>query len=168
MSTLYKTVLEMKKLLGSLDRCLDLGTAHAAAKKFDADVLLGCRLAPDMFPLIRQVQIACDQAKFAAARTAGKDPPSNPDTEKTMADAKARIATTIAYLDTFTAADFDGAADRTLALPRWEGRSMSALDYFLENALPNFFFHVTTAYAILRHNGVDLAKKDFLGPLPFR
>jgi hypothetical protein len=165
---IHAFVLEMKKLLSNLDGCLEKGVAYATAKHFEPEVLLQSRLAPDMFPLIRQIQSACDSAKFGASRTAGKQPPSHPDDEKTMADARKRIATTVAYLDTFAAADFEGAATRTVSLPRWEGKSMTATDYFVEHALPNFFFHLTSAYAILRHNGVDVGKRDFLGALTMR
>jgi hypothetical protein len=165
---IHAFVLEMKKLLRNLDGCLEKGVAFAAAKHFEPEVLLQSRLAPDMFPLIRQIQAACDTAKFAASRAAGKDPPSHPDDEKTMADARKRIATVVAYLDTFTAADFHGVESRTVSLPRWEGKSMTATDYFMEHAVPNFFFHLTTAYAILRHNGVDVGKRDFLGALTMR
>ena len=142
--------------------------AHAAAKKFDAETLLQARLAPDMFPLVRQIQAVCDQAKFAAARAAAKDPPSHPDTEQTIEQLRARIATVVAYLETFTAADYEGVEGRTIKLPRWEGKSMTALDYFVEHATPNFFFHLTTVYAILRHNGVDVGKRDYLGALSQR
>jgi hypothetical protein len=166
--SLHVIVLEMKKLLGSLDGCLEKAVAYAAAKKFDPNVLLQSRLAPDMFPLLRQIQSTCDQAKYAAARTAGKDPPSHPDTEQTFAEVRKRIATVIAYLDGFTPADFTGAETRTISLPRWEGKSLTALDYFVEHAMPNFFFHLTTSYAILRHNGVDVGKRDYLGKLSFR
>jgi hypothetical protein len=165
---IHTFVLEMKKLLRNLDGCLEKGVAFAAAKHFEPEVLLQSRLAPDMFPLIRQIQAACDTAKFAVARTAGKDPPSHPDDEKTMADARKRISTVVAYLDTFTAADFHGVESRTVSLPRWEGKSMTATDYFMEHAVPNFFFHLTTAYAILRHNGVDVGKRDYLGALTMR
>ncbi|HTJ42169.1 MAG TPA: DUF1993 domain-containing protein [Kofleriaceae bacterium] len=158
-------VAEMKKLLGSLDACLDKAVAHAQAKKFDADTLLQARLAPDMLPLVRQIQFACDQAKYAAARGAGKDVPSHPDEEKTIAECKARIAKVVTYLETFTGADFADIETRTVSLPRWEGKSMRAIDYVIEHAMPNFFFHVTTAYALLRHNGVDIGKRDFLGKL---
>src|SRR5262249_47327488 len=151
--------------LGNLDRCLDKTVQHATAKKFDVDTLLHVRLAPDMLPFSFQIQAACDQAKFAAARASGKDVPSHPDTEKTVAELKARIAKVISFLDTFTAADFDGTDARKIALPRWEGKSMTATDYVVEHAMPNFFFHVTTAYDIMRHNGVDLGKRDFLGQL---
>jgi hypothetical protein len=159
---------EMKKMLSNLDGWLTKASAHAEAKKFDPAVLIQSRLAPDMFPLVRQIQSSCDTAKFAAARISGKEPPSNPDTETTFADLEARIAATIAYLDTITAADVAGAGDRTLSLPRWEGKSMNAVDYFVEHAIPNFFFHVTMTYAILRHAGVDLGKRDYLGAMSFR
>jgi hypothetical protein len=166
--SIYPTILEMKKLLRSLDACLEKGVAYATAKKFDPSVLLQSRLAPDMFPLLRQIQATCDQAKYAAARTAGKEPPSHPDTEQTMDEARKRIATVVSYLDGFKKADFDGVEARTISLPRWEGKSMTATDYFIEHAMPNFFFHLTTAYAILRNNGVDVGKRDFLGPLTYR
>jgi hypothetical protein len=165
---LHLIVLEMKKLLGSLDLCLDKAAGHAAAKKFDPGVLLQSRLAPDMFPLVQQVQIVCDQAKYAASRAAGKDTPSHPDTEQTLDELRARIAAVIAYLGGFSAADFAGAGERLISLPRWEGKSMTATDYVIEHAMPNFFFHYTTVYAILRHNGVDLGKRDYLGALSFR
>jgi hypothetical protein len=165
---IYATVLETKKLLRNLDGWLEKAVAFAEAKKFDPNVLLQSRLAPDMFPLLRQIQAACDQAKYGAARTAGKEPPSHPDNEQTMAEARTRIATVVSYLDTFASKDFDGADARTIRLPRWEGKSMKATDYFVEHALPNFFFHVTTAYAILRHNGVDVGKRDYLGALSLR
>lgn len=166
--SLHLIVLEMKKLLGNLDTFLEKAAAHAAARKYDPGVLLQSRLAPDMFPLIRQVQITCDQAKYAASRGAGKDTPSHPDTEQTVDEIRARIAAVIRYLGGFSASDFDGADARTLSLPRWEGKSMTATDYVIEHAMPNFFFHYTTVYAILRHNGVDLGKRDYLGALSFR
>jgi hypothetical protein len=164
----HKLIREMQKLLKSLDGCLDKAVAHATAKKFEPSVLLQSRLAPDMFPLVRQVQAACDQAKYAAARGAGKDAPSHEDKEATIEELKARIGKVVAYLDTFSEADFAGITERTISLPRWEGKSMVALDYVLEHAMPNFFFHFTTAYAILRHNGVDVGKRDYLGALPFK
>jgi hypothetical protein len=161
-------VLEMKKLLQALDSCLAKAVANAATRKFDPDVLLQSRLAPDMFPLMRQIQAACDQAKFAAARTAGKEPPSHPDEEQTIDDARKRIASVVAYLEGFRKADFEGSDARSISLPRWEGKSLSGSDYFVEHALPNFFFHLSMSYAILRHSGVDVGKRDYLGPLPFR
>lgn len=166
--SIYVFVREMQKLLRSLDGCLEKAIAHAAAKKYDPTVLMQSRLAPDMFPLVRQIQATCDQAKYGASRTAGKEPPSHADTEQTIDDARKRIATVVSYLDTFVQSDFDGADKRSISLPRWEGKSMTGLDYFVEHALPNFFFHLTTAYLILRHNGVDVGKRDYLGALSMR
>jgi hypothetical protein len=164
----HAILLEMRKLLHNMDGWFEKAKAHAAAKKFDANVLLQSRLAPDMFPLVRQVQSACDSAKFAAARTAGKEPPAHADTEQTIDDVRARIGTVVAYLETFKASDFDGADKRSISNPRWEGKTMTAPDYFLEHAVPNFFFHFSMAYAILRHNGVDVGKRDYLGQLSLR
>ena len=164
----HAIVLEMRKLLRNMDGWFEKAKAHADAKKFDANVLLQTRLAPDMLPLVFQVQAACDSAKFAAARTAGKEPPSHPDKEKTIEDVRARIATVAAYLDTFKPSDFDGAEKRSISNPRWEGKTMAAPDYFVEHAAPNFFFHFTMAYAILRHSGVEVGKRDYLGQLSLR
>lgn len=164
----YPTILEMRKLLQNLDGWLEKAVSTAAAKKFDANVLLQCRLAPDMFPLVRQIQVACDHAKFAAARAAGREAPKHPDTEQTIDEARKRIATVVSYLDTFTRSDFDAAGTRSVTLPPWEGKSMQAIDYLVEYALPNFFFHLTTAYALLRHNGVDVGKRDYIGSLSLR
>jgi hypothetical protein len=161
-------MLEMRKLLGQMTTWIDKAEAHAASKGYDANTLLQARLAPDMFSLVRQFQNACDTAKFAAAFTTGKEPPSHPDTEQTLAEVRARIASVIDYLGTFSPADFEGTDAREVKRPRWEGRWMRATDYFLEQALPNFFFHLTTAYAILRHNGVDLGKRDYIGRLSLR
>lgn len=166
--SIHVFVLEMHKLLKSLDHCLDKAVAHATAKKYDVNHLLHDRLSPDMLPLSFQIQATCDQAKYAASRTAGKEPPAHPDTEKTVEELKKRIANVVSYLETFKKSDFDGVADRTISLPRWEGKSMTAIDYFVEHAQPNFFFHLTTAYAILRHNGVEIGKRDFLGALSQR
>ena len=144
------------------------GSAHAQAKSFDPNVFVGLRLAPDQFAFARQVQTACDTAKLAAARLAGKDAPAHADTEQTLDELRARVKTVVAYLDGFTAKDFEGAATRVISQPRWEGKTMNGADYFLEHATPNFFFHVTHAYAILRHNGVNVGKRDYLGPLSLR
>ncbi len=166
--SLYPVVREMAKLLGNMNGWLDKAEANAGAKGYDPNTLLQARLAPDMFPLVRQFQNACDTAKFAAAFTTGKEPPSHPDTEQTFPEVRARIASVIDYLGTFTAADFEGIETREVKRPRWEGKSMRASDYLIEQAMPNFFFHLTTAYAILRHNGVELGKRDYLGKLSFR
>lgn len=164
----YAIVCQMKKQLGQLDKWLEAAGAHAKAKSFDPEVFLGLRLAPDQFTFVRQVQTTCDTAKLATARIAGKEPPSHPDTEQTLEALRARVATVIAYLDGFTKKDFEGAATRVITQPRWEGKVMTGADYFLEHAIPNFFFHLTHAYALLRHNGVTLGKRDYLGALSLR
>jgi uncharacterized protein len=164
----YAVFCEMKKILGNVDKWLEAAEAFAQAKSFDSKVLLGLRLAPDQFPLARQVQNACDTPKLAAARLTGREAPKHADTEQTLEELRARVRSTIDYLDGFSAADFEAAATRVVTQPRWEGKVMSGADYFLEHALPNFFFHATHAYAILRHNGVSLGKRDFLGPLSQR
>jgi hypothetical protein len=164
----YQTVRQMKKILGQLDQWLESAATFAKTKSFDPNVVLGLRLAPDQFAFARQVQAACDTAKLAAARLTGNEAPKHPDTEQTIEELRARVGSVIAYLDGFSEKDFDGAATRVVSQPRWEGKTMTGADYFLEHATPNFFFHSTHAYAILRHNGVPLGKRDFLGPLSLR
>lgn len=161
----YPTFCQMKKMLGQLDKWLVAAEANAKAKSFDSALFLGFRLAPDQFAFARQVQVACDTAKLGASRLTGKPAPSNPDTEKTIEELRARVASTIAYLEGFSAADFAGAATATVTQPRWEGKTMTGADYFLEHVVPNFFFHLTTSYALLRHNGVEIGKRDYLGAL---
>jgi hypothetical protein len=164
----HEAFAQMKKQLGQLDRWLDAAVAHAKARSFDPNLFVGFRLAPDQFPFVRQVQAACDTAKLAASRLTGKDAQSQADTEQTIDELKARIAAVIGYLDGMTAKDFEGAATRTISTPRWEGKVMTGADYFLEHAQPNFFFHLSHAYAILRHNGVPLGKRDYLGAISLR
>lgn len=164
----FETFGQMKKQLGQIDKWLEAAKAHAAAKKFDESVYAGLRLSVDQFPFARQVQITCDTAKLAASRLTGKDAPSQADTETTLDELSARVKSVIAYLDGFTAKDFEGVATRTVTQPRWEGKIMTAHDYFLEHALPNFYFHFTHVYAILRHNGVSIGKRDYLGTLSQR
>lgn len=154
---------QMKKMLGQLSKWLDAAETQAKAKGFNPDVLVEARLAPDQFAFARQVQSACDTAKLAASRLTAKDAPSHPDTEKTLGELKARIASVVAYLDGIAEADYADAAGRVITTPRWEGKIMLGADYFMEHALPNFFFHVSHAYAILRHNGVPIGKRDYLG-----
>jgi uncharacterized protein len=161
------TVPVFTKALTNLGAWLDKAVAFAAQKKFDPETLLAARLAPDQFALLRQVQIACDNAKAYTAALAGKEPPSHPDTERTIAELRTRLGTVIAYLATFKREDFAGAEERAITRPRWE-KAMRGGDYLDHYALPNFHFHMTTAYAILRHNGVELGKKDYLGELPFK
>jgi uncharacterized protein len=159
---------QMKKQLGQLEKMLDTAEAHAKSKSFEPTLFLAFRLAPDQFSFARQVQITCDTAKLAASRLTGKEAPSNADTEQTLEELRARVRGTVAYLDGITAKDFEGAAARSITQPRWEGKTLSGADYFVEHAVPNFYFHLTTAYAILRHNGVSVGKKDYLGALSFR
>lgn len=162
------TITQYRKMLDNLSHFLDKAQAFAETKKIDVEVLLNSRLAPDQFNLIRQIQISCDTAKFGAARVCGKEAPSHPDTEKTLPELKARIASVQAYLDSFTAADFAGAEARQVTTPRWDGKYLTGLEFAIQHSIPNLYFHVTTAYSILRHNGVDLGKKDFLGPMPLK
>jgi hypothetical protein len=164
----YEMFRQMKKTLGQLDHCLEMAEATAKTKSFDSDLFVGFRLAPDQFALARQVQIACDAAKLGASRLTGKEAPAQPDTERTLAELRARIQSVVTYLDGFSAKDFAGAATVTVTQPRWEGKTMTGADYFLEHVVPNLFFHVTTAYAILRHNGVPVGKLDYLGTLTMR
>lgn len=153
--------------LTNLRAVLEKAAAHAEAKKIEPSVLLGLRLYPDMFPFSRQVQIATDNAKGMAARLAGLEPPKYDDTETTFPDLMARIDRTVAYLNTFTPGQIDGSEDRVVVLPRRSGTlELPGLRYLTEFVLPNFHFHVSIAYAILRHGGVELGKQDFLGKLP--
>lgn len=150
--------------LNGLATVLDKAEAHAAERKIDPDALLQARLFPDMFNLIRQVQIACDFAKGASARLAGAEPPAYADDETTFEALKARVARTAAYIESLDPADIDGQEERQITLVRrGEASVHRAQDYLLKQAIPNFYFHVTTAYAIVRHNGVPVGKRDFLG-----
>jgi hypothetical protein len=158
---------QMKKMLGQVDKWLETAAAHAKTKAFDANVFLTQRLAPDQFAFVRQVQVACDTAKLAAARLTGKDAPTHADNETTLDELRARIASVIGYLDGISEKDFDGAAKRVVTQPRWEGKTMSGANYFIEHAVPNVFFHVSHVYAILRHSGVGLGKRDYLGTMSY-
>jgi hypothetical protein len=154
------------KTLGNLSAILDKGAAFAEARKVDPSVLLGYRLAPDMLNLTRQVQIASDHAKRGTARLAGIEAPVYEDNEASFAELKARIERTIAFIDTAKPAQIDGSEAREIALKvGGNTKTISGQTYLLHNALPNFFFHVTTAYAILRHCGVDIGKSDFIGQI---
>ena len=151
-------------MLRNLATILDKAEAYAAARKIDPAALTGFRLYPDMFPLTRQVQIACDTAKGAVARLAGVEIPKHEDTESSFAELKSRIAKTLEFIASVPAAKMDGADEREVTIrPRGQDVTMSGLQYLLAVATPNFYFHLATAYNILRHNGVELGKKDFLG-----
>ena len=152
------------RMLGNLSNFLDKAAAFAEAKKFDATVLLNARLAPDMFTLTRQVQIACDMIKGAAARLSGTEIPKYEDNETTIAELKARIAKTLTFVNGVDAAKFAGSEDRDIVLQARAGElRFKGLNYLRDYALPNMYFHITTTYAILRHNGVELGKPDFIG-----
>jgi hypothetical protein len=159
----FDTITQFTRMLQNLDQWLQAGVAYAKTKNFEPDVLAQARLAPDQYALVQQVQSACDAAKYAAAYLSGQKAPSHPDVEKTIGELRTRIDTCVKYLKSFKAADFVGAEERTVA-PAWmQGSSVRGDVYINRIAVPNFFFHVTTAYAILRHNGVDLGKRDFIG-----
>ena len=158
-----ETFSQFKKQLGQLDKWLGMAADHAKSKNFDPDVFPTLRLAPDQFPLARQVQIACDTVKVSAGYLTGNPVQPQEDNEKTIAELQARVRSTITLLDGLTAKDFEGAATRVVSQPRWKGEWMTGADYFLEHTIPNVYFHLTTAYAILRHNGVPVGKRDYLG-----
>jgi hypothetical protein len=153
-----------KQILNSLLAILDKAEAYVSDRKIDPNALLQFRLFPDMLPFTRQIQIAADFAKGAGARLAGQEVPAYEDNEKSFADLKVRIAKTLAFLDTLEAGDFEHAADRAITTgtgektKHWEGQT-----YLHHYALPHFFFHATTAYNILRHNGLEIGKKDYIG-----
>jgi hypothetical protein len=156
-------------VLNALSGILDKAEAHATAKKFEPAVLLNMRLAPDMFALTRQVQVTCDQAKNGSARLAGVEPPKFEDTESTIAQLKERIAKTIAFLKTLDTKTIDASADREITFPLGPSKGqMKGDDYLNHFVLPNFYFHATSAYAILRHGGADVGKRDFLGNIPIK
>ena len=152
------------RMLGNLSAILDKAAAHAEAKKIDPSVFINARLAPDMFPLSRQIQIATDMAKGCAARLAGIEVPSYEDNESTFAELHARIAKTIAFIESVSASQIDGSEERQITL-KFGSHELNFLGqaYLLNFVLPNFHFHLTTTYAILRHNGVEIGKKDYTG-----
>ena len=163
-------VTQSTKMLNNLLAILGEAEKFAAEKKVDFAVLLQARLAPDQFSLVQQIRTACDTAKLGAARLAGrdKDAPVHADTEQTLAEIRARIDSVIVWLAGFTLESFAGAAERRITQPRWNGKTLSGQEFLVQHVIPNFYFHVTTAYAILRHNGVAIGKKNYLGDLPYR
>jgi hypothetical protein len=160
------TIRHFTKMLHNLEQWMDKAEAHAKEKNFDANVLVDARLAPDAYAFVQQVQSACDQAKYAAAYLGGEAPPSHPDTERTFAEIRQRIAKCIAFVESVPDKGYAGSGERKVA-PGWLGGAwLRGDDYVVNVAIPNFFFHVTMAYAILRHNGVALGKMDYIGALP--
>ena len=154
-----------KQLLGGLSAVLAKAEAHAAAKKIEPNALLQARLYPDMFTLLRQVQVACDFAKSVTARLAGVEVPGFEDKEQTFADLQARIAKTLAFIDSITPAQIDGSEARHIVTQAGTPKEkiFTGHSYLFNYGLPHFFFHTSTAYAILRHNGVEVGKKDYIG-----
>jgi hypothetical protein len=154
--------------LAALDAMLDKAAAHAEAKKFDAAVLLNTRLFPDMFPLVRQVRACTDHAISASGRLSGKELPTFPNTEASIPELKERIAKTLAFLKTVKPAEVDGQEDRDISItfPSGATRQFKGQGLLLGNSLPNFYFHLTTAYNILRENGIEIGKRDFMGTPP--
>lgn len=166
MLSMYEhTIAPLIRTLSNLSNILKIGEAHAETHKIEASVLLNARLFPDMYPLVRQVQIATDMCKGAAARLAGLEIPKFDDNETTFADLQARIAKTIAFIETVKSDQMEGSETREIIITvRSVDLKFTGQDYLLKWVNPNVYFHVTTAYNILRHNGVVLGKPDFLGP----
>lgn len=168
MNPLYQfTVALFVKQLSALDNLLAKAQSQLADMKISEAELLEARLAEDMFPFKKQVQIACDNAKGAAARLSGNEVPSHPDTEASLAELRARIAKTLEFVQGIPEDMYEGANDRQITLPYFPNQYMMGYDYGREYAIPNFFFHVTAAYAILRKEGFAIGKADYMGELPF-
>ena len=151
-------------ILSNLSAILDKAQAHVDAKKLDDAILTNYRLFPDMLPMSKQIQIACDTAKGVTARLAGVEIPAYEDNEKSLADLKARIAKTVAFIQTVTASQIDGTEEKEIVIKRGDKETRyGGMQFLLGHALPNFYFHVATTYNILRHNGVEIGKRDYLG-----
>jgi hypothetical protein len=165
-SMFYQAIAQCTQALRNLETWLDKAEQHAALKKYDVAVLMTSRLAPDQYHFIQQVQSACDYVKFAAARLSGQTPPKQEDTEQTIDELRERIRKTIEFAKSVKEAQYDGASERKVGVT-WAPpcKVIRGADYLLQLTIPNTYFHVTTAYAILRHNGVDVGKMDFLRPL---
>src|SRR5262249_33440815 len=161
----YQVIAQCTQSLMNLDTCLDKADRYAATKKFDVGVLMTSRLAPDMQPFTYQVQSACDYVKAAAAWLSGQTPPRHEDNERTIGELRARIRKTIDFVNSVKREDYVGASERQVSLSWAPDQVIFGRDYLLQMTIPNTYFHVTTAYAIRRHNGVDVGKMDFLGSI---
>lgn len=161
----YQAILQCTQTLRNLEGWLDKAEEYSAAKRFDVGVLMSDRLAPDMKPFIYQVQSACDYVKAAAAWLSGQTPPKHDDNERTIDAVRARIRKTAAFAESVTEAQYAAAAERKVSLSWAPGKVLGGEDYLLQMTIPNVYFHIAMAYAILRHNGVDIGKMDFLGPI---
>lgn len=162
------TMPQFIKMLKNLSAILEKAQKFADHKKIDSKVLAMARLAPDQFPLSRQVQIACDTAKGCAARMAGQEPPKHEDVEQTLEELRTRIHKTVDYLNTLHADSWNGFEKRLVPIGFMPGKAIASWNFLVEMAIPNFYFHTTVAYEILRHNGVEIGKSDFLGHLDFK
>ncbi|XDD53794.1 DUF1993 family protein [Leptospira sp. WS4.C2] len=162
------TVQSFKRGLGNLIKILEKAETHSVTKKFAFENLLNARLFPDQFQLTKQIQIACDTAKLCVARITGKEAPVHEDSETNLEELKLRIGSVLQYLETYKEEDFKLVSEIKVSQPRWEGKYLTGFEYLTNHAIPNFYFHITTAYAILRHNGVEIGKKDYLGEMPFK
>ena len=161
----YQVIGQCTQTLKNLETCLDKAEQHAAAKKFDVGVLITSRLAPDMKDFIYQVQSACDYIKAGAAWLSGQTPPKHEDNEQTIDELRARIRKTVAFVESVNEAQYASGSERKVKLSWAPGKIIGGEDYLLQMTIPNTFFHIAMAYAILRHNGVDVGKMDFLGPI---
>jgi hypothetical protein len=160
-------IFQFKKMLQNLDQCLQKTAAFADKKKFDVNVMVNYRLAPDMFSFDKQIQSACDAAKFCAAYLSGQTAPKHEDNEKTWSELRERISKVIKYLDGFKPSDF-AKMESAQVKPGWAGGQwLTGPDYLNTLAIPNFYFHMMAAYAIMRHAGVDIGKEDYIGHLNF-
>jgi hypothetical protein len=166
LSHYYLTVRQFIRTLKNLDAILEKATRQAEARKFDVNNFCATRLFPDMLPFVAQIRIACDTAKATGANLAGVEAPRHEDNETTMAELRARIAKCVGYLETLRAADFERTKPDTLIKHRPD-KIIPADEYLFARQIPNFYFHVTTAYALLRHGGIEIGKSDYLGPLGF-
>src|ERR1700691_5501739 len=161
----YQVISQCTQNLKNLETCLDKAERYAAAKKFDVGVLMTSRLAPDMKDFTYQVQSACDYVKAAAAWLSGQAPPKHEDNEQTIDEVRARIRKTVAFAESVTEMQYAGAAARKVSLSWVPGKVLGGEDYLLQMTIPNVYFHIVMAFAILRHNGVDVGKMEFLGPI---
>ena len=158
----------MAKMLNGILQYLEKATAFSEEKDFDVKIFLNTRLVPDQFSLLQQIQTCCDSAKFAAARVSGKTPPVHVDDETTVSELQSRISQTVDYLKTFNEEDFKNADTIKVMLPFMPDKYLTGNEYFVQFSLPNFYFHMTSAYSILRQNGVNLGKIDYLVSLPMK
>lgn len=163
---MYAQIIQFTKMLHTLSTLLDKAQRHAEANKFESEVLLNANLSPDMLPLTSQVQMVCDTASLATSVLSNKQTPAFENTERTIPELKARIEKTINYVSSIKESDFSNWEERIVAPPGWAGAFLGK-DYFYQHAVPNFYFHMVTAYAILRHKGVRIEKMDYIGQLPF-